>query len=376
MLLRLGQDLKKLLTPDPAAVTVTNDARDAGFTYKTSRPSSADWRSMSKLSRSAASSLEDITQHSSSGSRFKPSRNHKHAKDSAIGLRSSDVRSQPELPRTINRQPTDDESSALRANFSAVTLDSGLDGKNSVSTIGHDLGTSSFVSSMYDPDDIQGVIYEREKHFYDDISKNPQLRDQHPLMHLIASQKKLKLADKQSGIQTTAASNEKESIFGTRYGKQGNDTYDKYGIYLKEVPYTISGKVIYPSHYLKQKELEKEIMLAKKKERRQRKLQALQFNSDASVDSADSVLHGSISSSAQGHLDFLNSALKGVEKDLSKSSKSNSLASPSGTDGGSSVNHNSDHVSLNSKSAELLNDISKLTPGASSAGRSPVTKGK
>jgi len=380
MLLRLGQNLKKLLTPDPAAVTVTNDSREGGFRYvgnssssssPSKRPTSADWRSLSKLSRSVSTGGHDeFTQHNSSStsaSQFKKSKNHKQAMETAIGLRSSDIRLQPDLPRTINRQ--DDESSAvIKAQLSAITWDHSLEGGRSLSTLGnHDLGTNSFVSSTYDPDDIQGVIYEREKHFFNEISKNPQLRDQHPLMHLIASQQKLKLADKQSGIQTTKSANEKESIFGTKYGKQGDDNFDKYGAYQKEIPYTINGQVILPSTFMKQKELEKTVMLEKKKERHLRKLQALRFDTNAtgSVDTTDSILHGTISSSAQSHLDFLNNALRGVEKDIGKPKGNASVkTSDAGNDGGNSHrSYDNDNMSLNSKSAELLNDISFLTLG-------------
>jgi hypothetical protein len=44
------------------------------------------------------------------------------------------------------------------------------------------------------------MIAERERIFFKEISMNPQLKDQHPLMHMLSAQQKLKLADQSSTV--------------------------------------------------------------------------------------------------------------------------------------------------------------------------------
>jgi hypothetical protein len=113
MILRMGSDLTKLLKPDPSAVELsyTNKAPST-----LTRPSSADWRALSSVNRSTegggGSSVfqDDNTGNvgsynsmskTTNGRGFKPSENHKHAKESAIGIRTSDVRTQPVIPQVI-----------------------------------------------------------------------------------------------------------------------------------------------------------------------------------------------------------------------------------------------------------------------------------
>ena len=105
MLLKMGGDLHKLLTPDPAAdfsiaMSAVSPSRNI------IRPSSAEWRAISSTAGSVgqtrSASVGSISHQSSLDDGFHPpSFNHKNAKESAIGLRTSDVRSQPEVPKPI-----------------------------------------------------------------------------------------------------------------------------------------------------------------------------------------------------------------------------------------------------------------------------------
>jgi len=64
-------------------------------------------------------------------------------------------------------------------------------------------------------ENIHAMIAEREKIFFREISLNPQLKDQHPLMHLISAQQKLKMVDEQSGVAAAASksASQKKSVF-------------------------------------------------------------------------------------------------------------------------------------------------------------------
>ena len=240
MLLRMGQDLTKLLTPDAAAFTKSAERKPSS-----DRPSSADWRSMSVSNNSS----HVLSRSQSVGSGFKPSANHIHARESAIGLRS-DERHVPVLP-TVVRDKLASSSVVLDAisHASNSRSDVMIGWQDSIAGIASDVShaTEGSQSSQYNVNEIKSAIAERERNFFKEISLNPNLKDQHPLMHLINAQQKLKLVDQQSGILSNKASAQSESIFGTRYGKQSNDKFQKNGAYATEIPYTINGKVILPS---------------------------------------------------------------------------------------------------------------------------------
>lgn len=247
LLLRMGQDLTKLLTPDAAAFTRTTAAA-AERKPSSDRPSSADWRSMSVSNNSS----HVLNRSQSVGSGFKPSANHIHARESAIGLRS-DERHVPALP-TVVRDKSASSSVVLDAisHASSSRSDVIIGWQDSIAGIASDVshvtgGGGTHSSSQYDANEIKSAIAERERNFFKEISLNPNLKDQHPLMHLINAQQKLRLVDQQSGILSNKASAQSESMFGTRYGKQSNDMFQKNGVYAAEIPYTINGKVILPS---------------------------------------------------------------------------------------------------------------------------------
>lgn len=124
-------------------------------------------------------------------------------------------------------------------------------------------------------DDIHALIAEREKAFFREISLNPQLKDQHPLMHLISAQQKLKMVDQQSGILNSKASSQKKSIFGTEYGKQAGDNFNRYKLYEEEQPCILNGKPVLLSELRKEKQLEKIERAERKKRKKLAKLKEL-----------------------------------------------------------------------------------------------------
>lgn len=281
MILRLGQDLSKLLKPDPAVVSYIADSSTM------TRPSSADWRALSSVNRSISSDNGSLSFQAGSfvsgdGTRStSPSKNHKKAKKSAIGLRSQDVRYQPEVPNAQRRPP-----GGLNANSidSFGTQIQGSPGDFDMPQ----MGGSSNVADDYDQNNIHQMIAEREKVFFREISLNPQLKNQHPLMHLISAQQKLKMADEQSGVLNSTAGAQKKSLFGTGYGKQAGDSFDRYRVYEVEQPCIIAGQSVLLSKLRREKQLEKIQKAEKKKRKKAKKLKELQ------------AMTGSISTPAMG----------------------------------------------------------------------------
>jgi len=196
---------------------------------------------------------------------------------------------------------------------------------------------------------MSAMIAERERNFFKEISKNPQLRDQHPLMHLISAHQKLKMADEASGVVASKASSQKKSLFGTRYGKQSGDKFDALGnIYGQELPYMFKGELVLPSEWRKQKEAKEEAARAAKRERmRQKKAREAAMNAPTMAVGADGQLEevpneaklqplyneeGQFSmfaeepvvdvtstKSAQKHREFLRDTLRKLEGEVDKS---------------------------------------------------------
>jgi len=187
MLLRLGQDLTKLLRPDPAAVRLSQASMDES---SLARPSSADWRAMSSVNRS-----QDGGRSGPKAGYIMPSKQHKSAKKSAIGIRSQDSRSMPSVPGAIRKQDSG-VAGVLRASRSmAESLGHGYEGSGSMDSLefqqtnkrdmalqrGRTLKDSN-VSVMadagsitnqnalrYDPNDVNRMIQEREKNFFQEV---------------------------------------------------------------------------------------------------------------------------------------------------------------------------------------------------------------
>ena len=361
MLLRMGGDLSKMLAPDPSAVrglqenSLSTHGSQANKTGQTGRPSSSDWRAMSSVNRSS----------DGSSSKFTPSANHTTAKKKSIGLRSSDARIQPAVPRTIRKV---DDAEPLQSQYSVDSYGSMMQIPSNVNTqmsLGRSVsmgqlggaygaaggmalpGTSLMDNTSFDAD-ISAMVAERERNFFKEIARNPQLKDQHPLMHLISAHQKLKMADEASGVMGSKASQSKKSLFGTRYGKQADDKHDPLGIYAVEQPYFIKGEIILPSEYKKTKAAEKAKRIEEKMERiRRKKARAAAMNAPTVVvegappDPENPVarlapLHnaqgefsmfqeeestGDLTStkSAKKHRDFLRDTLKKLETEVDKS---------------------------------------------------------
>lgn len=262
MLLRVGQDLTKLFATNDGSVyeRCMSPSRAGGSLH---RPSSADWRAMSSVNasnkshrRGRGSQGDDAVRGQSSvawSSHLEPSDNHISAKENAIGLRTSTSIEQPSIPSVVRNE---------RDSMELLTSKQMPGGMNSMSTnslpIGRPMhmkggrvgdsmgmddtstrnGTSAqqaALSKCYSQEDIRRMVADRERLFFKEISKNPQLKDQHPLMHLISTQQKLAVADEMSGVLTSKSSMNSESLFGSSYGRLSDDRYDKYGVYKSKV---------------------------------------------------------------------------------------------------------------------------------------------
>lgn len=219
-------------------------------------------------------------------------------------------------------------------------------------------------SSGYDANEVRTAIAERERNFFKEVSLNPNLKDQHPLMHLISAQQKLKLIDEQSGVLASKTANKSESIFGTRYGKQSADKFHKNGAYAAEIPYAINGEIILPSK-LRQRKLEE---MKQSQVKKSKSLKMLlnpgslvigeQSGGDMSVGADTFSLKSTRSNDpnakqSQRHRDFLQESLKRIEDATAAS------ASYSGHYTGS----------LDDRAAAAASASSKSPFGVSSSGR-------
>lgn len=361
MMLRMGENLKKLLLPDPRHLdsltsgSLATGTSSAGF----HRPSSADWRAISTAAMSSAQGRDGMgLQGVSRGDMRSRSRRHeREAKERAIGLRSSDARVQPELPSMI-RSATESQLNLHNMSIMSQTVPgspySPMLGGNlehgsqsillSSGTAGNQMGTQhphqgsmqhSRSALSYDADAVHALIAERERQFFREISLNPQLKDQHPLQHLLTAQKKLKLVDEQSGVLMSKAAQESENIFGTKYGRQSQDKFSKFATYGNEMPYVHHGEVILPSQ-LKEKTRQQALKAKKEKQEALRRfldqqqrdeeaqfqqLQKQQQQQQAVQKAALSTMDVAVVSSQQ-YRDFLKDSLQKIGADMTSAQDS------------------------------------------------------
>lgn len=215
MLIRNGPTFSRIRMPDPTSPTQ----------HKSNRPTSADWMAISTAVRS---SLREEYERKAREER-------RSAVEKSIGLRSSEERLQPIIPAIIK----------LPAGVKGV-MRSLVESKD----VG-DLNKLNLSPGLDSSGVIDTSIAERERKFFDEISKNPLLRDHHPLMHLISSQKKLE--DANISISTSDSSRRAMGIFDKIYGHQAGDKFERYSSYKDEVPYNINGKTVKPSKFRKLK---------------------------------------------------------------------------------------------------------------------------
>lgn len=257
MLLKLGTDLTKLFTKTDGTMydrTLSASGSPNGralargqnsASLSTLRPSSSDWRAMSVTSNQKFKS-STLPNSSMSYSHLNPSENHINAKENSIGLRvnePTEIREQPNMPPTIrskvdsmhliadtrNNNYRNLSSSNNPSQFSTESIPRSPSGKEG------SLAQMS-LKDYYTDDDIKQMIMNRERHFYKEISKNPQLSTQHPLIHLINSQQKLLLADEQSGVLN---SNNRggEGLYTQSYSKPVDRNKTKFHSYQEKLKF-------------------------------------------------------------------------------------------------------------------------------------------
>lgn len=288
LLLKMGGDLTKLLTPDPVGESHLFDLSSSHAGDSTShtgtRASEAEWRAIGASSKASMSMSKSHKGGQSANSR--------KAKENSIGLRTSDTRRQPFVPKPIRGPGEADMQSYIGG------LDGGPSQHTSSSTINTNeldsvhsgdqrsvIGVSGPGSVYGQTDDIREMIADRERHFFKEIALNPQLKDQHPLMHLISTQQKLKLIDEESGVLKSKKASRSESAFGSNYGKQTDDNYSRLGMYSMEQPYCVGGEIILPSKLRLRKAQEKEQRAREKRIRKASfRLEAADDNDTRSVE--------------------------------------------------------------------------------------------
>lgn len=336
MLLQLGGNLTKLLTPDPAAGTIAVGPKSDIV----NRPTSADWRAISSTASHSGHSVSAGSASLTTLSRG-ALRHQEQAKSRAIGIRSSDTRMQPEVPEVI-RSPHHAQDlneftfSTINTNEMPPFTPYGYGNSNSSIRSGSANGGSLYrggllendgnstiaTSTVYDPQDVHSMIADRERRFFKEISLNPQLKDQHPLMHIISAQQKLKLVDQQSGVLSSKSANESASIFGSKYGKQPGDKHDPLGPYNAELPYILNGEVVLPS----QLKIRKKQQALEKNAERQRSIKSFLLADDGDGNST-------IASAAQ-------SAVAAVNNSKSSAPVKDTAAKPSATSNNAAIDNN------------------------------------
>jgi hypothetical protein len=233
MMLRIGSDLTKLLRPDPMAAKAIETA-----TLR--RPTSADWRSVSTVQKSAHGGggssasghglFASTTRHADDGgAEFEKSANHIHAKATAIGLRSSDVRRQPDVPGVV--RSGEESSEVIDAYIRSSSP--GATGLSGTRVVGSMFPTNRSPQRGAEHED---SIASRERVFFKEVSKNPQMHDQHPLLHLINAEQKLALMDEQSGVFTANGSLHSNSLFGSSYGSVDTHYQKPFVEYKSKMP--------------------------------------------------------------------------------------------------------------------------------------------
>lgn len=331
MLLKLGQNLNRLLEPDQKAVDELKDYENTKSELSKSasqRPSSSDWRSMSSVKvASDSGSLAPSPIH------FKPSSNHAHAKEVAVGLIRSNEATRggpPGLPPRVrdasdlswyNDNSSSNSSSSIDM-FSPIKTPKSMQILSQSEAFGG--GRSPIPDKVNYEESVQQMIRDREQNFFKEVTRNPNLKDQHPLMHLITAQQKLKLADESGGVMATKAAMKAENVFGNTYGKQSQDKFNKYGAYTEEIPYIMHGRIVLPSVLQKQKDELREKQVAAFKERQarrkaRREAQALDAeNAEADERNQDDMKIEKATLSAKEHRAYLQEAIAYVESETSE----------------------------------------------------------
>lgn len=188
MLLRMGPNVTNYLKSDMASTLRANES------CTSTRPSSADWRAMSSVHRSH-SNVSDALQSGPSIATFHPSESHVNAKNSAIGMRNSEIGTKPSVPAAIRRGEDTGQTHSLLNSFTGGVINRGCDSSGS-SSVRSRKGTRSAdgtatASASPSASRATRTALEKERSFFDENTKNSQMSAHHPFMHLITAQERV-----------------------------------------------------------------------------------------------------------------------------------------------------------------------------------------
>jgi hypothetical protein len=347
MLLELGENIPKLLLGGNERGAITTPLLSSTRKKESNqvgRPSSADWRAISSISKQAslASPGGGIGfQHSASMSTF-----HDEARNRSIGLRTeNETKNYPSMPKTLRsaddvhlQQPSIDETTAGYSSHYSPYRGGLLEESQSFlhppshsgAAVEEEKGGGSVFT--YNPDEVKAMIADRERRFFKEISLNPQLKDSHPLQHLISTHQKLALVNESSGVLMSNNNKSKPSLFGPSYGKQSiHHKHNPLSAYNTVIPYIINGEVVYPS------------------ELKARKAKTMKLKKIRKQTALQSFLAGTITG-APGHND-ISDALKKVQTDFEAGTLTSS------NQGGESTNNKKDPLDMNIKNSKNYRDF-------------------
>jgi hypothetical protein len=363
MLLELGENIPKLLFGGNERGAITTPLLSSTSTRKkeskqVGRPSSADWRAIGSISKqgslaSPGGGTATGFQYSASMSTF-----HDEARNRSIGLRTeNETKNYPLMPKTLRsaddvhlQQPSIDETTAGYSShyspyrgglleesqsFLHPPSHSGAAG-GAAAASEEEKGGSVFT---YNPDEVKAMIADRERRFFKEISLNPQLKDSHPLQHLISTHQKLALVNESSGVLMSNTNKSKPSLFGPSYGKQSiHHKHNPLSAYNTVIPYIINGEVVYPSELKARKEKTMKL----KKLRKQTALQ--------------SFLAGTTIGGVAGN--DISDALKKVQTDFEAGTLTSSSNQPNPSmKGGETATNKKDPLDINIKNSKNYRDF-------------------
>lgn len=283
IILRLGGDIKKLVTPDPESMAATAVQFSSWSASELSsmegplhKPSEEEWRALSVASQVQASA----TVVAAKPGQVPNAKLHKIAMEVSIGLKSKEGIHQPLVPATIRTRK--DAVSKFSNSFvderdAAVSVQVGRDGDNDHATVSasfsaaltkcqsrrdndssrisnKSLVTASDRSSAADmvsannqwvqPENILQLVSASEFQFYKDLKKNSHLRNHDGVMSIVAEgeERKLYLAHE---YNTLPSKSRVKVSGGSRWG-------DGIGVYEVEMPYVNNGIVVAPLQAIEQ----------------------------------------------------------------------------------------------------------------------------
>jgi hypothetical protein len=208
--LKVGDDLTKVLEADPAAKEAIEYAQTKREKCETLKASLV--RPIAKLASSPSRTSETYHSHLVGFG---------DEADANGFYNSNDVHHQPTFPNAI-LSVTDARDHVARRE----------QGPSEVASLGGlvDTGVTGSAFNIASTERSADTIAARENNFFKDVSKNPQLYDQHPLLHLVTAQQRLTLANdvfSSDGDEHTIHTN---SLFSHGTAGRKSDPFDVYTI--------------------------------------------------------------------------------------------------------------------------------------------------